>query len=332
MSGDLGLIAASVLVFAVAALLVSFLGGAMYVPIRRFLRGLPPATESALLLAFAGAPALTGLALVMLALSPSLAHLFGIGIDHCHEHRHHAHFCVTHAALWTGSGMDWLTLVLAGGAVVAFTGNLPRRLWQTRGVARVLDALALPSPTARAWRVVDMDGPLALTTGLMRPRIYLSARLLDALSPAELAAVVGHEEAHRQRRDAVRQLAAEVLTRLHLPPIRRRLLKDLSLASERACDEEAALGSSGRLCVAGTLLKVARLNAKRQLPADTLLLTMTGADLEARIEALLRPVAQRQIAPWSLLIPGAGVILAFGCIYSDRLHHGIESALPLLIP
>ena len=73
-----------------------------------------------------------------------------------------------------------------------------------------------------------------------------------------------------------------------------------------------------------------RLNAK-QPPTDALLPTMIGADLEARIEALLRPVAARQVASRSPLIPGAGVLLAFGCLYSDRLHHGVESALYLLI-
>jgi hypothetical protein len=130
-----------------------------------------PAAEAELLLAFAGAPALIGLALVLLPLAPSLAQLMGIGIDHCHAHGHHAHFCVIHSPLWTGSGMDWLVLLLAGGAVVAFTGDLPRRLWRARGVARGLDALALPAPAPRSWRVVDMNGPLGLTAGLIRPRI-----------------------------------------------------------------------------------------------------------------------------------------------------------------
>ena len=330
MSGDFGLIAASLLVFAVTAVLVSLLFGALYRPIHRGLRGLAPAAEAEWLLALAGAPALVGLSLVRLALSPSLAHLVGIGVDHCHEHGHHADFCATHAARWTGSGLDWLALLLAASVVVAFAGDLPRRLWRVRGIARALETLALSSSGTREWHAVDIDSPLALTAGLFRPRIYLSKRLLDALAPAELAAVVGHEQAHRRRRDAVRQLAAEVLSRFYPPPIRSRLLADLSLASERACDEEAALATDGRLCVAGTLLKVARLNAGCELSTDALLPTMIGADLEARIEALLRPAAELPVAPWSPLMPGTGVILLFGCLYSDRLHHGVESALHLL--
>jgi Zn-dependent protease with chaperone function len=331
MSGGLGLIPASILVFAAAALLLSLLAGALYSPIRRFLRELPPAAEAEWLLALAGAPAVAGLVLVVLALAPSLAHLVGIGIDHCHEHGHHMHFCLIHSDLWTGSALDLLILLLAGLAVVTLAGDLPQRLWRAHGVARTLEALALPGAATTSWRTVDMDGPLALTAGLIRPRIYLSRRLLEALSPAELAAVLRHEQAHRRRRDAVRQVVAEVLARLHLPPIRRRLLAHLSLAAERACDEEAALGGTGRLCVAGTLLKVARLNAAHQWPTDALLPTIAGADLEARIEALLRPAPERQVAPRLLLIPGTGVILAFGCLYSDRLHHNVESALHLLM-
>lgn len=253
MSGDLGVIAASVLVFAVAALLVSLLGGALYPPIRRFLRGLPPAAEADLLLAVASAPARAGLSLLLLALAPSLAHLIGIGTDHCHEHGHHAHLCVIHFALWTGSGTDWLVLLSAGLAVVTFTGDLSRRLWQARGVARALRALALPSPAPRSWRAVDMDGPLALTAGLFRPRSW--------------------------------------------PPS--------SGMSRPTADAAIRYGSW----------------PPRYSP---------GCTWRPSVEALLRPAAERQIAPWSLLVPGAGVILAFGCLYCDRLHHGVESALHLL--
>jgi hypothetical protein len=240
------------------------------------------------------------------------------------------HFCLIHSDLWTGSALDWLILLLAGSLSSRSPAICRNGCGERTGSPGRWRHLRFP-PATTSWRTVDMDGPLALTAGLIRPRIFISTRLLEALSPAELAAVVGHEQAHRRRRDALRQLVAEVLARLHLPPIRRRLLADLSLAAERACDEEAALSGTGRLGVAGTILKVARLTAAHQRPTDALLPTMTGADLEARIQALLRPAADRQVAPWSLLIPGAGVILAFGCLYSDRLHHNVESALHLLM-
>ena len=331
MNQTLGLIPASVLVFAAVTLLVSLLGAMLYVPMRRYLRRLPPAAEAGLLLAFAGAPALAGLSLVALALSPSLAHLLGIAVDHCHQHGHHAHFCPTHTPLWVGSSLDWLILTAAVLAVASMAGDLPRRLWRVRRTVRILERLHQSSPKSESWGVVDTDAPLAVTAGLIRPRIYLSTRLLDALSPTELAVVVEHEQAHRRRREGPRPLVAELLARMHLAPIRKRLLADLSLASERACDEEAALAASGRLGVAQTLLKVARLNGAHPEPSDALLPTVTGADLEARVEAMLRPASAQRPMLRPLFFLGASLVLAFGGIHADRLHHGIESALHLLI-
>lgn len=327
MTGGLGVIAASVLVFAATALAVALLGAALYPALRRALPALPPASQAGLLLAFASTPALAGLSLLTLALAPSLAHLLGFGTDHCHDHGHHAHFCLVHSPLWTGGGLDWLILLAAGLAVVPLAGDLLGRLWRVHGVVRTLETIRLSSPGPRAVRVVDMDGLLALTAGLIRPRIYLSARLLAVLPPADLTAVIAHEQAHRRRRDALRLLAAEVLSRLHLPRVRRRLLADLSLATERACDEEAGLARGGRLGVAETLLKVARLNAGPRIPADALLATITGADLEARVEALLQPVPVTRFRPWLPVAWGVGLLLTLGWIHADGLHHGVESAL-----
>jgi beta-lactamase regulating signal transducer with metallopeptidase domain len=179
--------------------------------------------------------------------------------------------------------------------------------------------------------VVDADAPLALTAGLIRPRIYLSSHLLAALAPAELAAVVGHEQAHQRRRDALRLLTAEVLAGLHLPPVRRRLLAALALATERACDEAAARAQADRLTVAAALLAVTRLNAPRPMSADGLLPTVAGADLTARVEALLRPLPVPRVRPWYPVAAAAGALLTIGSIHAAELHHGIESALHVLI-
>jgi Zn-dependent protease with chaperone function len=331
-SAGLGVLAAAVPVFAAAALIAAGLGALLYGPLRHAARRLPPAAEAGLLLVVAAAPALAGLALAALALAPSLTHLIGLGTDHYHVQGHHAHLSPTQAPLWTGGRLDWLILSLAGLGLLALGGDLPRRLGRVRRVARTLEALRLPGGGPHASRVANFDAPLALTAGLIRPRIYLSARLVEALSETELAVVMGHEQAHRRRRDGLRLLAAEVLSRLHLPPVRRRLLCDLTLATERACDEEAAL-ASGRLGVAGTLLKVARLTAARPLAAEPLFPTLTGGDLAARVEALLRPAPASisPLAPRSLPIPAAGLLLTLGWFHADALHHGVESALHLLL-
>jgi beta-lactamase regulating signal transducer with metallopeptidase domain len=184
---------------------------------------------------------------------------------------------------------------------------------------------------------VDVDGPLALTAGVIRPQVYLSARLLDALAPIELAAVLEHERTHRERRDALRLLAAELLSRLYLPPIRRRLLADLTFATERACDEAAAGAGPGRLGVAAALLKVARLpvgaHASAPLAGEPLAPSLGGADLEARIDALLRPAPARtaRLPSGVVVTPALGLLLTLGWLHADWLHHGIESVLYLLI-
>jgi Zn-dependent protease with chaperone function len=338
MTNELGVVAAAVLVFAGTALGLALLAAVLARPVRRAICVLPPANQSALLLAFIAIPALAGLALVALALAPTLSHLVGLSVDHCHGHGHHGHFCPTHAPLWTGGGLDWLTLILAGLAVAALGGDLPRRLLRVRRVVRDLEILRVPSRESGSCRVVDVDGPLALTAGLLRPRVYVSRPLFDALAPTELAAVLGHEWAHRERRDALRLLAAELLSRLHLPRIRRHLLVDLTLATERACDEAAAGAGAGRLGVAAALLTVVRLNAggghaSAPLAGEALVPSLGGADLEARIEALLRPapVQAGVLSPGVVVTSAAGLLLALGWLHADRLHHGIESVLYLLM-
>jgi Zn-dependent protease with chaperone function len=196
LSPDLGVIPAAVLVFAVTALTAALAGVAAWPALARVLRGLPPATQAGLLLGFAAAPALAGLTLLVLALSPSLAHLMGLAADHCHGHAHHAHFCPTHSPLWTGGAADWLILAAAGAAITPFSARLLARLVRVRRVVRTLEAAEVPAAGPRPYRVVDADAPVALTAGLIRPRIYLSSHLLSALAPAELTAVVGHEQAH----------------------------------------------------------------------------------------------------------------------------------------
>lgn len=155
--------------------------------------------------------------------------------------------------------------------------------------------------------------------------------LLTKVSSSELEVVVRHEQAHRRRRDALGALIAELLSRLHLPPIRRRLLADLHLASEQACDELAARDPGERLFVAETILRIVRLSAGRPPVRDTLLPTVIGSDIEERIDALLRHAPTPNGRPCLASLIGGSLLAGFACTFSDWLHHAVESALYMLI-
>jgi hypothetical protein len=328
---SLGVIASAVLVFAVASLFVALLVAVLFPAARRSARGLSPANQAALLLALACAPALAGLLFLTLTFWPSLTHLLGLGIDHCHTHGHHTHLCLVHTPLWTGVGLERLLLVAAGLAVATTATSLAMRLWRVQGVVHALSAAQIPGRGAQPYQIVDSRVFLALTAGLIRPRVYLSSHLLRALSPAELTVIIRHEQAHQQRRDALRLLIADLLSRLHLPSLREPLLADLSLATERTCDERAALTSGDRLRVAEAILKAARFTGTHRTRWDALLLTATGSNVQARVEALMQPAPLPRARLRFLAASGAGLLTVLGGAYADQLHHAVESAMHILI-
>jgi Zn-dependent protease with chaperone function len=330
-TSGVGTIASAVLVFAGASLLAALFIAAFYPVTQWWMRGCSPATRAGLLLALACAPAIVGLALLIFALSPSLTHLLGLGADHCHVHGHHAHFCFVHTPLSTGTDLERSILLASGIAVLLLGAGMSFRLMRVLRVVRALRTAQVPAPVHRPYSVVDSSTAFALTAGLVRPEIYLSSGLLSRLSPVERTVVIDHEQTHCRRRDALRLFIADLLSRLHLPQLRRRLLADLYLASEQACDEQAALTAGDRLQVAETILKVVRLSGSTHPVSDTLLPTVTGSDVQARVHALLRPARMPSGKHLLAVLSGAVLLCAFGILYADGLHHAVESALHLLI-
>lgn len=84
---------------------------------------------------------------------------------------------------------------------------------------------------------------LPLVQGWWRPRILIPPGLDSVLSPAELEALLRHEECHRRRRDPLRLLAGRIagLFLWFYPPLPW-LLRRLHACSEYACDEAALAG------------------------------------------------------------------------------------------
>ncbi|MFY3742501.1 M56 family metallopeptidase [Anaeromyxobacter sp. Red801] len=282
-------------------------------------RLLPPAVRARVLLAWAALPAAAGAGLLVLTLWPSLGAALGLAVDHCPAHVGHVHLCVHHPPASGPAAAGAIGLALGGLAVAAALARGARPLLLARRAARLRSFQLAPGVGA-----IDASTPLALTVGWFRPRVLVSTALLDRLTPPQLRVVVAHERAHADRRDALWLAAARLVSLAHLPGVRRRLLADLALASEQACDEVAARACGDRLLVAETIVAAER--ALALSPATGAALAFGGSDVAERVESLLErpPDAPRlRRALWAAAVAG---LLAAGLL-APHVHHWTESLL-----
>ena len=260
--------------------------------------------------------------LVALCFLPGLLAAAGLGHDHCTQHPEHAHLCLTHASLpltRAGAGLLALAALLLGAALAPEAASwLRTRRW--------LAGIAAAAGLGPDVTIVESPAPFAFAAGWLWPRVYLTTRLVEALPSPQLAAVVAHERAHARRRDPFARLAARVLSRAHLPHVRRGLLAELALATEAACDAEAGARIGDRLAVAEAILAVERLLGAAT-PAPAGLTGFDGNAVAERVSALLadKPPAPPQRA-WRLAL-GLGLIGALASV--EPLHHLTEHLLAL---
>jgi Zn-dependent protease with chaperone function len=94
--------------------------------------------------------------------------------------------------------------------------------------------------------VIDDASPQAFCAGYLRPRVYISRGALDLLSPAELGAVLLHEDHHRLTFDPLRFACARVLSQaLFFLPAVRPLGERYSHLAEQHADQAAVRASGG---------------------------------------------------------------------------------------
>jgi Zn-dependent protease with chaperone function len=322
-----GLIQLAVLALAAFAALLAGLVAVAYPRVGARVERLPAGARADVLAALAAAPMLGSVALRGLCFLPSLVGAVWPGFDHCpHHHAGHPHFCVVHLPDGAGSVAGW---AIAAGVVIAVIAALSphvRRLARSRRILSQVVATADYDRSRGIW-VAAVDQPIALTTGIRTPRVLASRGLLGALEPELLTAVLAHEEAHASRRDGLRRALAGLMSIAHAPQTRGRLLRDLDLAIEQACDDQAGHVVGDRLTVARALIAVRKLGQTRPCAAALTTLSIGGSSLDARVEALLgEPVAASPRAGRALL--AAAVVVA--ALAADPLHHLAETALGLL--
>lgn len=326
MRGWLGILELAALLGIGAALLSAATCALLYPLLRRGLRRLAPEQRARLLSALAAAPLMLPAVLVALCLLPSILAAVGLHRDHCPHHTEHFHLCITHRP--PALPLPWSVFSLLGAAPVV--GALATGAAGALRSQRLRKSLELGSEGVARGGVRLVASPLALcvTAGVLHPQIFVSERFAAALPAQQLEAVIEHERAHVRRRDALRKLAAAALSWMHLPPLRRLLLGELSLACEQICDAEAARSLGDRLRVAEAILGAERLVGR--WGGSRAVCAFGDSKVPERVERLLYENPAPRVgrgAAWAWGAAGAAAALAL----ADPLHHLVEHALARLL-
>jgi Zn-dependent protease with chaperone function len=221
------------------------------------------------------------------------------------------------------------TLLVAGRLGVALlelvrTARLVGR-WRAEG----RELRGLPLAATR----VGCDAPPASLHGLLRPRLLLASRLIEALQPDELEAVIEHERAHvRARENLKRFLLRAAPDPLVLLPAGRRLLAAFEEASEVAADRDACRRVPP-LSLARALLKTARLTGgpgglvAAALHREGALALRVRELVRAHETAEVAAPSHRAMVAWLVAAAALGVAaaagsgLAFVHALTERLVH-----------
>ena len=136
---------------------------------------------------------------------------------------------------------------------LAFVDRAERNAVQFRDVSRF--------PFLENVTVFEDRLPLAFTAGFLKPRVFLSTKLVDILDEKELRAVILHESHHRKAKDPLKGLVVSFLSDfLFFLPVSRFLHKAYHLTSEMTADAYSVSSQANPLDLASSLLKVRKLN------------------------------------------------------------------------
>jgi hypothetical protein len=213
-----------------------------------------------------------------------------------------------------------LALASLGLAVAArAVRSLARRVWaHRRALGQMARARRAEFGRVAAW-VFEDGRPQAFCTGLVRPRIFVSTRAVDVLTPKQLTAVLAHEAHHVRRRDPLRLLVVRVVAEgLFFLPILGRLAQRYEELAEVAADE-AALRTSGD---DGGSLAGALLAFDARAPAASV-----GVAAE-RVDHLMGD-APRWRVPLAVLAGGLLTIAGIAAIAARAAQAGAQGTLSL---
>lgn len=210
------------------------------------------------------------------------------------------------AAVVGGSGVAAVGTVIVATLLAAWTARL---VWLLQLSRRATTALAVAAPPDELTRAMDRtlirnvrclvaSEPTAFCAGGLRPTVYVSGGLVQALRTEELDAVLLHEAHHEHRLDPLRRAVARSLADIvfFLPVVR--WWSDWQIERSELAADRAVLRRLGPRPLAGALWVVGQ--SASAIPA----VAFTGA-AEVRAAQLLGATPTRRYPPKQVLASSA---------------------------
>jgi len=210
-------------------------------------------------------------------------------------------FCIP-SYLWlepetAGERVGFVCMLMALSGLAIWASALFRVGGAVRGTVRYLHhcqhhgrKITVPGETSPALVLADKTPVLAIA-GVFRPQLVISRRVMRGLSPAERAAALRHEQAHRISGDNLKRFL--ILLAPDIFPFARTfgtLERAWSRFTEWAADDQATEGDPQQaLSLASALVRVAKMGSGPRL--GYLSCSLLGEDqaLSERVDRLLRP-------------------------------------------
>lgn len=232
------------------------------------------------------------------------------------------------------AGVLLTTLAAAGLILVLHALYSAARTWRATGQAIAGWRASATPLTVSPWPggawAIDPPFPVVVVTGVLRPQLFVARQVIETCTPAELAAIAAHENAHAAGwHNLIRLLFRLTPGAFLFPRLAASLETAWNVAAEESADD-AAGGATSALDLASALTKVARLvhpEPPRLLAASALI---SRSDLEMRVGRLLAtaPPSRPDPAAW---IPSLMLLAATIVTQASPLLEGVHEAFELLV-
>ncbi len=320
-----GIIQSIVVMFALFAFAIAVVAQLTYLGMQRYFPRLSPERRARLLVLLSVSPVLISLILVVIIFIPSIMTLIGLAEDHCLTHgNHHAHLCFLHPPAFIHN--PWI-IALSSLVLFSVLLRMTQALKEIRHGQRLLGQLKqnCPKSSDRSYRLINADLILACSMGLFRPEIFISRKLKESLSPDELKVILAHEAAHTKRKDFLLIFLAKLFSVFFIPKLSKRVMSDIDLACEQACDDYASRQLGSQLLVAKTIIKVQKLMPENN-KVPHYAMNFSDTHISQRVTLLARSNRKNKlhngIFPRYVLMGSAFIFLL---INYNTFHHYIES-------